>query len=316
MIKGTYIFYDDGKEICRSSNIITKFGKRFLTNFMAGNVSFAKKEIAIGISTSSEYALSDSNSRLGFEFYRMPVEFGSTNIQSDGSGGFTYSVIYKSTIPQEVAGIINEIGLYPLSSKSQNSYDSKFVSDFENNVIWNDSNGNSPSIVQSISSNNPRIGQYLMQVSASQSSSKEYMVNLNNFDISGYSVNDTLTLAYYQADSHISSIKIKFYSSDTDYYLATFTPNSTTGNKIIEISLSNMLLNPVGNPDGSSITKIGIQLTATSAGSSSIYLDGLRINDEDTFDPSYGLISRSIISGGLEKITGRQVDVEYRLELF
>jgi len=31
MLKGTYIFYEDGKEICRQSNVITKFGKRFLT---------------------------------------------------------------------------------------------------------------------------------------------------------------------------------------------------------------------------------------------------------------------------------------------
>jgi hypothetical protein len=37
MIRGTYVFYQDGKEICRSSNVITKFGKRFLTNFIAGS---------------------------------------------------------------------------------------------------------------------------------------------------------------------------------------------------------------------------------------------------------------------------------------
>ena len=47
MLKGTYIFYENGKEICRSSNLITKFGKRFLTNFMAGNVSFNSKELAL-----------------------------------------------------------------------------------------------------------------------------------------------------------------------------------------------------------------------------------------------------------------------------
>ena len=37
MIKGTYIFYENGKEISRHSNVITKFGKRFLANFIAGN---------------------------------------------------------------------------------------------------------------------------------------------------------------------------------------------------------------------------------------------------------------------------------------
>lgn len=316
MIKGTYIFYENGNEIARSSNLITKFGKRFLTNFMAGNVSFNKKEIALGIATSSEYELSDSNSRLGFEFYRLPVDFGSTNIQSDGSGGFAYSVIYKSTIPQQVVGIIDEIGLYPVSSKSQNFYDSKFISDFEDNTIWFDSNGVSPTMVQSVSSHSPRIGQYFMTISASQSSSKEYHVDLNALDISGYSVNDTLSLAYYQADANISSIKVKFYSSANDYYEATFSPNTTTGNKIMSISLNNMLLNPIGSPDGTAINRVGIVATAKSSGASSIYLDGLRINDEDTFDPAYGIISRSTISGSLAKVAGRQVDIEYRLEMF
>jgi hypothetical protein len=49
MIKGTYVFYQDGKEICRSSNVITKFGKRFLTNFIAGNIANANKDLAFGV---------------------------------------------------------------------------------------------------------------------------------------------------------------------------------------------------------------------------------------------------------------------------
>lgn len=315
MIKGTYIFFEDGKEIARSSNVITKFGKRFLTNFMAGNVSFNKKDLALGIANSTEYAVSDTNSRLGFEFYRVPVDFGSTDIRSDGAGGFTYTVIYKSTIPLEVSGEINEIGLYPTSSLSQNFYDSKFISDFENNLIWKDIDGINPVMVEQSLTELPRIGRYFIQVSATSGNTKEYFANLNNFDLSGYSVNDTLSIAYYQDDANAGSISIKFYSSDTDYYEADFSPTSSTGNKIMEINLSSLFALPTGNPDAKAINKIGISLTA-SGGDSSIYLDGLRINDEDTFDPSYGIISRSVISGGLTKLAGRQVDVEYRLELF
>ena len=46
MIKGTYIFYENGKEILRKSNVITKFGKRFLTNFIAGNILNSNKDMA------------------------------------------------------------------------------------------------------------------------------------------------------------------------------------------------------------------------------------------------------------------------------
>ena len=40
------------------------------------------------------------------------------------------------------------------------------------------------------------------------------------------------------------------------------------------------------------------------------------LNDEDTFSPSYGIVSRALITGGLNKVLGRTVDIEYRLELF
>jgi hypothetical protein len=81
MIKGTYVFYQDGKEIHRSENVITKFGKRFITNFIAGNINTTKKDIAIGIDST---AAAENDTRLGFEFYRLPVTVGSTDIQTDG----------------------------------------------------------------------------------------------------------------------------------------------------------------------------------------------------------------------------------------
>lgn len=314
MIKGTYIFYEDSKEIGRYSNVITKFGKRFLTNFLAGNVSFSSKELAVGIADGSEYAVSDSNSRLGFEFYRVPVEFGTTNIQSNGQGGFTYGVIYKATLPQTVVGQINEIGLYPGNRQSSIVYSDKFISDFENNLIWTYSDGSNPAIIQN---NNVRIGSYFIDLTVGSSSqSKEIVANTNSLDISGYSVNDSLTLAYFQEDSNLESITVKFYSSDIDYLEANFVANSTTGNKIAQISLSDMLNNPVGSPDATAINKIGIVINSNSGGASTVYLDGLRINDEDTFSPSYGIVSRALITGGLNKVLGRTVDIEYRLELF
>jgi hypothetical protein len=71
----------------------------------------------------------------------------------------------------------------------------------------------------------------------------------------------------------------------------------------------------VSSPDKTEINKIGIIITPTSGQSTSVGMDGLRINDEDTFDPSFGLISRSILSTALSKSTGRAVDVEYKLDL-
>ena len=70
-----------------------------------------------------------------------------------------------------------------------------------------------------------------------------------------------------------------------------------------------------GDLDVTSITKVGIEVTAKNTGATIVYLDGLRINDEDTFDPRFGLIARSVLSSSLEKKAGRPADIEYRMGL-
>jgi len=315
VIKGEYIFYQDGEEIYRSPNLITKFGKRFLTTYLAGNVSFSNKDLAIGIADGTDLAAADTNTRLGFEFYRLPVSFGSVDIQTV-SGTTTYSVVYKATVPQDVAGIIKEIGLYPGTRTSVNNYDSRFLSDFENNREWYDSSSNNPITVTSPT---PRIGDTMVEhkfdTGDTSSTTKEFKYDIGQLDLSGYSVNDNLTLAYNRANTNSSQIRIKFYSSTSDYFYGDIAP-SGTGNKIDTISMSDIFTNQTGTPDAASISTIGIQVTRTSAASAAtIYLDGLRINDQDTFDPTFGLISRSVLGSSITKVAGRPIDIEYKITL-
>lgn len=312
MINGTYIFYQDGKEICRSSNLITKFGKRFLTNFIAGNVADASKDMAFGIVSTAANA---DDTRLGFEFYRTPILLTSTDIQTV-SGTTTYSVVYKTTIPQSVSGIISEVGLYPSTRVSVNNFDSKFLSDFDNLLDWTDSNDLNPLSQQNTSSiKYGKIGESVLKMSSDLTSANEYTSNVS-LDLSGYSNADSVKLAYYKYDTNLQNIIVKLYSSDTDYYSTTITPASGTGHKITsDILLSTVFTGPTGTPNKSAINKIGIVVTPTSGNTTNVGLDGLRINDEDTFDPIFGLISRSVLGSTLEKLNGRQVDVEYKLDL-
>ena len=305
MLKGTYIYYENGQEIYRSENIITRYGKRFLTSFLAGRESFASKSMAFGIDST---AALDTNTRLGFEFYRAPVLFGSTDIQTLNDTT-TYSIVYKATIPQDVAGYITEVGLYPEYRASTSSYDSKFIADFDSQLDWT----NTPLITTV----DARIGQYLLGMSSNGTSAKEYKTNIQAIDLSGYSVNDTLKLAYVKNDANLQNIIIKFYSSPADYYYVTVTPETGTGYKLSsDITLNNLFSNySTANVDPTNINQIGIVITPVSAQLTSVSLDGLRINDEDTFDPNFGLISRSVLPTPLVKLAGRQVDVEYRLDL-
>jgi hypothetical protein len=315
MIKGTYVFYDGDKEICRSKNIITQFGKRFIANFLAGNVNFNNKDIAIGVggqNISGGTTPTNQSTRLDFEFYRLPVEFGSIDIQQSGTDGlgnpiYSYTVIYTTTIPQDISGRISEIGLYPNTRASKNDFDSKFITYFDNQLDW------SPNPVI-LTSDYSRVGNTVLTMKSNGTSNREYKTSTSTIDMSGYSINDTLSLSYYKADSNLEAITVRFYSSDTAYYYATFSPTAGTGNKIHSINLSAMLSDPIGSPDLSQINAIGIIINPLSA-ESTVYMDALRINDEDTFDPNFGLISRSVLSSELVKLAGRQVKVQYRLDL-
>lgn len=302
--------------------MITKFGRRFITSCLAGLTTFTKQDLAFGIVNTTPNADGD-DTRLGFEFYRIPVTFGSIDIQQTGTVNgnpvFGYVAVYKTTLPQDISGKISEIGLYPANRSSMNNYDSKILADFENSLLWTDSNGFNPELISYAETNtiNPRVGSYLLKATANASAVHEFYSSIPSIDISGYSGNDTIAFAFHQEDTNLNSIKIKFYSSDTSYtYLdITGADLASSGAKIISKQVS--ALQSYGSPNISSITKIGVEVTAKSSGTAVVYFDALRVNDEDTFDPTFGLISRSIFTSGNELIkeAGKPVDVEYRLEL-
>ena len=306
--------------------MITKFGKRFLTSYLSGNNSLAGKELALGIGSTAAN-IKGNDTRLEFEFYRLPVELSSfdviqTGTDADGDPVFAYNVVYKSTIPQDISGVVSEIGLYPSGRSSFNNFDSKFITSFTNNFNWSDGSTNPTSQSNTTDSSGnytflSKIGDTMVGISATSGSAKEYTNSLISYDLSGYSINDTIAIAYKKADNNVSRIRIKFYSSSAAYYYVDFTPDSGTGDKIQSLSLNNLFSNYTASPnlpDPSSITKIGVEVTA-SGGNTLVYFDGIRINDEDTFDPSYGIISRSILSTPLTKKPGRPVDIEYKLQL-
>ena len=297
--------------------MITKFGKRFITNYLAGNSDFATKDLAFGIGSTAAN-VNGNDTRLEFEFYRIPASLGSIDIQSDGLGGFNYYVIYKATIPQNISGVISEIGLYPGKRASTNLYDSKFITSFENNGNWVDSLNGIPQLKTNNTTEpfTAKIGESMVQWDVNTSTSKEYTNSIVLLDLSGYSVNDSLTIAYKKKDTNVTNIRVKLYSSNTQYYYADFTPLSGTGDKIQSVSMNTVFSNTSATPpDPANITKIGVEVTAGSGGPTVVYFDGIRINDEDTFDPTYGLIARSLLTTPLQKPSGRPVDIEYKLQL-
>lgn len=282
--------------------MITKFGKRFLANFIAGNSSFSSKEMALGIATGTEYALANTNSRLGFEFYRVPIRQGGIDIDATSSPT-TYTVIFSATLPTNIAGKINEIGIYSGESYSRNLYQSKFISNFELPYEWSPE----PALDQT----NYRVGDSSLIFTSNGASLKEYTYQLGNLDLSGYNPSDTICFSYKANDASLASLKVRLYSSDSDYLEFTFTGHS------VGYNIKSLLMSAgvsTGTFNSQSVTKLGIIVTPTST-QTSVSMDGLRINDEDSFDPEYGLIARSLLDSTMVKVIGRESAIEFKLDL-
>ena len=308
---GEYTIYEDGQEVCRNKNLITKFGKRYITQYLAGQSNTNLRDIAIGIGST---AATVNDTQLGFEFYRSPVSVSSIDIQTSSSTCLsTYGVIYKTTIPVDVVGVINELGIFPSVSLSSTDYASNSISTFENNQSWTDSSGAYPSV---LTTPTPRIGTYYLSMGATASSSKEYFNNFN-IDVSGYSALDSLTIAYRQSDLNLDYVFIRMYDSNNNYYEIRYAGDVSTGDKIKSLTLNNLYSSGYGSgsPDQTSIVKIGVGVKAKSTGSTTVLFDGLRINDEDAFRTDYGLISRSVLSTPIVKTLGKQMVIEYRIGL-
>ena len=310
-VSGEYIFYEDGKEVGRNKNLITKFGKRYLTQYLAGQSNTNLKDVAIGIGST---AASVNDTQLGFEFYRSPVTMSSIDIQTNSTTGVSsYGVVHKTTIPVDVVGVISEIGIFPTVSLSSTDYASNSISTFEDNQSWADSSGAFPSV---LTTPTPKIGTYYLSMGAAASGTKQYFNNFN-IDISGYSALDSLTIAYRQVDLNLDYVFVRMYDSNNSYYEIRYAGDLSTGDKIKSLTLNNLYSSGYGTgaPDQTSIVKIGVGVKAKSRGATAVLFDGLRINDEDAFRTDYGLISRSVLSTPIVKTLGKQMVIEYRIGL-
>ena len=308
---GEYVFYDNDKEIYRSKNLLTKFGKRYLTQYLASQSNTNLKDIALGVGST---AATVNDTQLGFEFYKSPVSMSSIDIQTNSSTGLsTYGVVYKTTVPVDVAGIINEVGLFPAVSLGSTDYASNSISTFEDNQSWTDSTGAYPSTTTTPF---PKIGTSYLSIGASASQSKEYFYNFE-IDVSGYSALDSLTLAYYQSDTNLDYVFVRMYDSNNNYYEIRYTGDLSVGYKIKSLTLNNLYSSGFGSgvPDQTAIVKISCGVKAKSSGATAALFDGMRINDEDSFRTDYGMISRSVLTTPITKSLGKQMVIEYRLGL-
>jgi hypothetical protein len=294
MMTGYYVIKDGDKELCRSNNIITTVGRRHILNYLADKITDRSRYIGIGIGSSTPTSL---DYKLNFEINKYQVYTSTIDYANN-------TIIMKAQLPLQLAATISELALFPGSSGLR-SADSRVITFFNNDAYW--TNG-----VFVSESTNSKINNTSFQISSANGAVVTADSTDIPFDVSGYSTDDSISIAFKQNDANLEYIDISFSSSDTDYYKYRINGTSSIGHRIVEVPLVDFFANPVGDPNDS-ISKISITVKANNSTSTAVDFDGIRINDNDTYVQETGAVSRAVLSTPIIKEFGRILDLEYRL---
>lgn len=273
--------------------MITTDGKLHIKRFMAKQVSDIGKSIAVGLGPKSEQV---GDTALQFEIARSEINLISYDFVNN-------RIVFKASIPQELAGKIYEVGLWSSSSNSAaGEYTSRLLTSFDSNSeVWS---------TGSFQIANARIGIDSLRLTPATSATVVTSITDVFMDVSGNSGVDKFSIAYYNSNANVANFKVRFKTDSGNYYTLTVTSPST-GYQISTVNKSAAVA--TGTPSWGMITQIDVEVVAGAGGSASIDFDGIRIEDIDTINPDYVMVARELLVSPLTKVEGRVMDIEFSL---
>lgn len=280
--------------------MITTNGKQYIKRYMAGFVPSIAQSIAFGIGGKAE---SQADLKLQFEVGRSDIVLTSYDFVND-------RLVYKAPVPDDFAGSIFEVALFSTSqdivaaeygSRLITSFDSA-TEDWVNASTGADSNFSTSAIFGTDS---------LFHTPASAVTVTDSLKDVT-LDLSGYSAADKFVLALRTANANASNIVVQLLTDVSNYYQLTYGAQ-TTGNKVLELTKG--AATTVGTPNWASITELRVATTAGAGGAASVMFDGFRIDDADSNNPDYVMVSREVLSPVFIKEVGKSQEIEFALNI-
>jgi hypothetical protein len=273
--------------------VITTDGKLLIKRYLAKQVGDIGKSIAVGLGPKAE-AVGDTS--LQFEMARADVTLISYDFVNN-------KIIFKASIPQELAGKIYEVGLWSLAKNTAaGDFMSRVLTSFDSNSeVWS---------TGTFQTANARMGADSLRLTPAASTTALSAITDLFIDLSGNSGADKFSIAYYNANANVANFKVRFKTDASNYYTITVT-SPATGYQISQVAKSAAVV--TGTPNWVNISSVEVEATSGSGGSSSIDFDGIRIEDIDTLNPDYVMVSRELLAAPLTKIEGRVMDIEFSL---
>jgi hypothetical protein len=297
-MKGVFRLYQEGRLVAEVENTVTTAGKRLIQRYLAGQSANLGDAIGIGTMGSPSSAVGDV--RLNFEITRVPVALKSAD--------FTNNVIvFKGTLPQDDVYAIFEMGLWSQYSNALAAgFESRLLTTF-NTVIepWTNVTLDTTNVRSSIDSAKVTVG-----VSATVQTRNSNVL----MDLSGFSGNDFFALSFYKPDNNMNSIKFVFEDlTGGGNYSSSAISISALPIGFNTITATKGSLTQTGTVSWANITRYGFDIAANASGSN-VSLDAFRIEDTDTINQDYALVSHTTNATVLATKTAvAPMDIEYSL---
>lgn len=256
------------------------------------------RAIAVGVGTTPEQL---TDTALEYEIGRSTVSLVAYDYTTD-------RLIFKAPLDESFDGIIHELALYSREESSAGAYGSRLLASFDSDTeFW--MQGVVPATYRVA---NTRIGNDSVAVTAAASGSVTVTYSDITIDLSGNSAADTMSFAFHTANTNVSSIRYRFKSDASNYYdIIVPSAGIATGFNIKRALKGSATV--TGTPNWGTITSLEVTVNATAGGAIDVGLEGIRIEDVDTIDAGYVLVSRVVLDVPFTKVAGRSQEVEFPL---
>lgn len=279
--------------------MLTSEGKNHIRRYLAGWVPSIAQSVAYGIGPKAE---ASGDTYLQFEVDRADVVLTTYDFVNN-------KLIFKAEIPSEFAGTIYEVGLFSIPvNQLAGAYGSRLIASFDSeSEPW--TTGGSPA---TFTTANTRLGLDSLSHTPALSTTTTSQLTELVLDFSGNSGSDKFLFAFNVGNAFTSNVQFRFMTDLSNYY--TFSLGAqTSGYKVTEAAKSSATV--TGTPTWANITTLQVLTTSTSGGASAVNYDGIRLEDTDTINPEYVMVSRELLGSPFLKEDGKVQECEFTLDV-
>jgi len=307
--KGTYVFKQNGRELGRSSNIITSNGRKMILEYLSGSRQSWAADMAIGAMPINDLGQAPllTDTQLNFETFRHVVTLrtfiSATNTDPD-------LIVVRATLPVDLYANIYEVGLYAVSNSGflTSTRNNIILSDFSDLSYWDTTNGTTTTnqfIGQGYGS--PRIGANSINIDSNTAYSNSNL----SIGFSNYTNKDFLQLLVFNTAA--GNVNVTLTDISGKQQTLSFTTTNNT-----EYSVLSMLFDQ--NTSGANYAPISDFSTVTGINISTdsnaiLTLDAIKVLSSSELSTQESVVSKSVLTDPIPKNPNIPLDIEYYIEL-